>query len=115
MHSSRMRTGRSLPVCCSLLPGGVGGLLRGGVCSGGSAPGGSPCPGGFSLPGDPPCEQNHTHVYKHNLGHNFVAAGKNVTTAGGWSLNEQANRRELMGHGTNILAVGADGDGRLIG
>ena len=34
MHSSRMRTGRSLTVCCSLLP-------RGGVC----------LPGGFSLPG----------------------------------------------------------------
>ena len=36
MHSSRMRTGRSLTVCRSLLPGGVsapggdGGLLRGG-------------------------------------------------------------------------------------
>ena len=37
MHSSRMRTGRSLNVCCSLLPGGVsaqGGvcLVQGGVC-----------------------------------------------------------------------------------
>ena len=30
MHSSRMRTGRSLTVCCSLLPGGV---CSGGVCS----------------------------------------------------------------------------------
>ena len=38
MHSSRMRTGRSLTVCCSLLPGGV--LPAGG---------GSPCQGG--LPG----------------------------------------------------------------
>ena len=37
MHSSRMRTGRSLTVCCSLLPGGV--------CL---VPGGG---GGFSLPG----------------------------------------------------------------
>ena len=36
MHSSRMRTGRSLTVCCSLLPGGEGGM---------------PGPGGFSLPG----------------------------------------------------------------
>ena len=36
MHSSRMRTGRSLTVCCSLLPGGVGGVSA---------------PGGFSLPG----------------------------------------------------------------
>ena len=37
MHSSRMRTGRSLTVCCSLLPGGGGFCSRGegGVCSGG--------------------------------------------------------------------------------
>ena len=72
MHSSRMRTGRSLTVCCSLLLGGVclvggwsawswGGFLPaqgwGGVCLVG---GGSPClgvvclvpggEGGFSLP-----------------------------------------------------------------
>ena len=33
MHSSRMRTGRSLTVCCSLLPGGC--LLWGGAWSGG--------------------------------------------------------------------------------
>ena len=87
MHSSRMRTGRSLTVCCSLLPGGVcllqgvfslprGGLLRGVSAPGGSALGGCllwgggvsalgvvSAQGGFSLPGDPlPCEQNHTHV-----------------------------------------------------
>ena len=43
MHSSRMRTGRSLTVCCSLLPGG------GSVCL---VPGGG-CPwsGGGCLPG----------------------------------------------------------------
>ena len=47
MHSSRMRTGRSLTVCCSLLP-------RGGVCSGGCLlPGGVPGPGG-SAPGGVP-------------------------------------------------------------
>ena len=45
MHSSRMRTGRSLTVCCSLLPGGCllpggGCLLRGVSALGGSAPGG---------------------------------------------------------------------------
>ena len=64
MHSSRMRTGRSLTVCCSLLPGeegclaGLGGfsLVRGGVClvRGVSLPGGvggSPWSGGVSLPG----------------------------------------------------------------
>ena len=44
MHSSRMRTGRSLTICCSLLPG--GGLLWGG----GPAPGGCLLPGGL-LPG----------------------------------------------------------------
>ena len=52
MHSSRMRTGRLLTVCWSVLPG--GGLVRGGApCSGG----GGVCSGGgggFSLPGDPP-------------------------------------------------------------
>ena len=43
MHSSRMRTGRSLTVSCSLLPGGGGwgGAWSGGVCSqGGSWSGG---------------------------------------------------------------------------
>ena len=73
MHSSRMRTGRSLSVFPSLmLPGGGGspcrgGLLPGGilhagvVCSGGSAPGGCLVwegvsgPGGFSMPGGSPC------------------------------------------------------------
>ena len=46
-----MRTGRSLTVCWSLLPGGC--LLRGGVCSGGvSALGGGVCSqGGCLLPG----------------------------------------------------------------
>ena len=53
MHSSRMRTGRSLTVCCSLLPvvgggSGPGGvcLVRGGVCSGGTWSGGVSAPGG---------------------------------------------------------------------
>ena len=61
MHSSRMRTGRSLTVCCSLLPGwgvsGPGGCLVRGV--GGSGPGGRGVsgprrgsgPGGVSGPG----------------------------------------------------------------
>ena len=50
MHSSRMRTGRSLTECCSVLPGGVllgrgGCLVRGGfsLVPGG---GGSPWSGG---------------------------------------------------------------------
>ena len=43
IHSSRMRTGRSLTVCCSLLPGGGGFSLVPG--------GGSTCRGGFSLVG----------------------------------------------------------------
>ena len=46
MHSSRMRTGRSLTVCYSLLPGG-GVLPAGGVWGGGV----SAWLGGFSLPG----------------------------------------------------------------
>ena len=53
MHSSRMRTGRSLTVCCSLLPGGSP-WSGGGVSPwsrGVSLPGGLPGPGGFSLPG----------------------------------------------------------------
>ena len=61
MHSSRMRTGRSLTVCCSLLPGGGGVCLvpGGSAWSGGGfslvwgvlpGPGGVlPGPGGFSL------------------------------------------------------------------
>ena len=67
MHSSRMRTGRSLTVCRSLLPGGGG---RGCVCSGGdllqgvSASGGCLLQGGVCSQGggipvyteaDPPC------------------------------------------------------------
>ena len=47
MHSSRMRTGRSLTACCSLLPGGVLPGL-GGVCL---VPGGFSRPGGGGLPG----------------------------------------------------------------
>ena len=87
MHSSRMRTGRSLTVCCSLLPGGVPGPGGGspwsrgglpgprGVCLvlGGGSPwsrGGSPCQGGFSLPGGgggdrrPPPVNRITHTCK---------------------------------------------------
>ena len=55
MHSSRMRTGRSLTVCCNLLPGGVwsqgvwswGGLVLEGSGLGGSAPGGVWSQGGL--------------------------------------------------------------------
>ena len=47
MHSSRMRTGRSLTVCCSLLPGGGVVCLVQGVCLvwGGGVPG----PGGVGV------------------------------------------------------------------
>ena len=64
MHSSRMRTGRSLTVCCSLLPGGGGGVClvwgevvsawSGGVLPAWGGPpcsGGSPCSWGGCLPG----------------------------------------------------------------
>ena len=54
MHSSRMRTGRSLTVCCSLLRGrGVSAWSQGGLPGprGFSLPRGClPGPGGFSLP-----------------------------------------------------------------
>ena len=64
-----MRTGRSLTVCCSLLPG-RGGLPGpwGGVClvlggvSAWSRGGGSPCQGG--LPRDPPPVNRITHTCK---------------------------------------------------
>ena len=46
MHSSRMRTGRLLTVCRSLLPGGWGVSALGGVCLGVSGPGGCLVPGG---------------------------------------------------------------------
>ena len=132
MHSSRMRTGRSLTVCrgCASFPGGggmppSGGDPSQGVASylgGASFPGGCfllrqvpPCWGGASfrvgvppswgvlpsrgwccfLPGgcllsgemppsqhalrqSPPCEQNDRQVQKYYLGHNFIAAGKNL-------------------------------------
>ena len=53
MHSSRMRTGRSLTVCCSLLPGGGGAWSGAGLLWGGGAwsGGGLPSPGGWSAPG----------------------------------------------------------------
>ena len=53
MHSSRMRTGRSLTVCWSLFPGREGGgrgvcvsSSQGGVCSGGVSAPGDICSGG---------------------------------------------------------------------
>ena len=73
MHSSRMRTGRSLTVCWSLLPGGGGvwsgeGVVLGGVCgpggwsrgvwSGGVWSWGVSLPGGgVSLPETPPVDR----------------------------------------------------------
>ena len=51
MHSSRMRTGRSLTVCRSLLPGGGCLLLGVGVCSGGCVLRGV-CSRRCLLPGD---------------------------------------------------------------
>ena len=92
MHSSRMRTGRSLTICCSLLPGrggsawsGGGGVClvrggcclpgpRGGVCLvrgvsawswGGCLPGpGGVLPDGGGLPGAPPPVNRITHTCK---------------------------------------------------
>ena len=76
MHFSRMRTGRSLTVCRSLLPRGR------------YAPGGGWCLfRGVSTPGrgvcacwdtSPPREQNDKQVQKYYLGHNFVVTGKKI-------------------------------------
>ena len=79
MHSSRMRTGRSLTVCWRLLPGG-GGSGPGGR---GSGPGGSDLvPGGsqHALRQNPPPVDRHTPV-KTLPWPNFVAAGKNIPFA----------------------------------
>ena len=103
MHSSRMRTGRSLTVCQSLLPGGAcsqggawsqgcawsrgcllpGGPALGGLLLGEPGPRGVPGPRGCLVPGrggipacteaDPPREQNDRQVQKYSE----VAAGKN--------------------------------------
>ena len=66
MHSSRMRTGRSLTVCWSLLLGGGMSGLEGGVCSqeggcllpeGGVSGLGGVCSQGVSAPGGCVCSQ----------------------------------------------------------
>ena len=85
MHSSRMRTGRSLTVCWRLLPGGRGGAWSGGVWSGGSGA----WSGGVCLvwgvgrvvsqhaePPPPPVDR-HTPV-KTLPWPKFVAAGKDI-------------------------------------
>ena len=78
MHSSRMRTGRLLTVCRSLLRGGgllpgVSALLwGGGVCSWEVGVGFCGIPA-YTEADTPPCEQNDKQVQKYYLGHNFVA------------------------------------------
>ena len=92
MHSSRMRTGRSLTVCCSVLPGG-GGVCSGGlpgprgrgggdgVCSGGvpglggSALGGVSALGGCLLWGGSPCPETPRPVNR------ITHTCKNITLA----------------------------------
>ena len=93
MHSSRMRTGRSLTVCWRLLPGGgclpgPGGCLLGPVGSAWSGGGGSLVPGGSAQSGGglglashhalrqtpPPWTESQTPV-KTLPWPNFVAAG----------------------------------------
>ena len=92
MHSSRMRTGRSLTVCYSLLPGGGGVCSRGGAWSGGSPWGGGAWSGGVSALGgwasqhalrqtpSPPVDR-HTLV-KTLPWPNLVKAGKNIRQSG---------------------------------
>ena len=60
-----MRTACAMTISPSMLCAGGGCLLQGwGVCSRGAAPGG----GYPSIHwGRPPCEQNHTRLWKHNL------------------------------------------------
>ena len=89
MHSSRMRTGRSLTVCWILLLGGGvcsqgGCLLLGGVVS---APGECLLPGGGSAPGGciPACTEADTPLLTESQTpvktlpwNNFVGAGKHA-------------------------------------
>ena len=87
MHSSRMRTGRSLTVCWRLLPGGgcllpggVGGSGLGGVCSGGgvwSGPGGVVSGHTLRQTPSPPLWTESQMPLKTLPWPNFVAAGKN--------------------------------------
>ena len=110
MHSSRMRTGRSLTVCRSLLPGGAG---PGGVWSGGvSAPRGGllpegglvcslggvysrgVCSGGVvvsqhALRQNPPWTESQTPV-KTLPWPNFVAAGNKCTNPS-FSLSQHSS------------------------
>ena len=95
MHSSRMRTGRSLTVCRNLLPGVGVSASGGGVCSQGvSAPGGCLPPGdggvcsqGMSaLGGIPACTEADTPPLTESQmpvktlpWPNFVAAGNYKT------------------------------------
>ena len=81
MHSSRMRTGRSLTVCCSLLPG--GGVLPAGRAGGSPwSGGGLPGPGGFSLLGG--CLPGPGGVLP--AGGVSLVLGGGVLPAGGFSL-----------------------------
>ena len=69
--SSRMRSARTLTVSPSMLCG------RGVSAPGGSSPGGV-CSWGGGIPActeaDPPCEQNHTRLWKHNLAQTSLRA-----------------------------------------
>ena len=71
MHSSRMRTGRSLTVCWRLLPGGC--ACRGVYLPGGVPAQGGTCPGGVYLPGG-------------YLPWGVPARGVGVSGLGGWGV-----------------------------
>ena len=115
MHSSRMRTGRSLTVYCSLLPGG------GVPGPGGAGPGGCLLPGGVSGGGVsqhalrqtplPPVDR-HTLV-KTLPWPNFVAAGKKEFKTNPASKLEEtnycdcsivSNTEKLNGH-SNLIEI----------
>ena len=83
MHSSRMRTGRSLTICCSLLPGGGVCSGGGGVCSGGwsCSRGGVPGPGGVCL------------VRGEVMLPGGCAWSRGVSALGGWQYSQHALRQ----------------------
>ena len=110
MHSSRMRTGRSLTVCCSVLPGGVllgaGGYLPG--------PGGSPWSGGggFSLLGGSPWSGGGVCLVQGVLlgPGGVLLVSRGVLPAGGVVLPVGGSPWSGEGGGVSLVPGGFSGD-----
>ena len=122
MHSSRMRTGRSLTVCCRLLPGvGRGFSLPGGCLPGPgggfSLPGGGasawrgvPGPGGFLVQGGSPCRGEGVGVCLVPRGGGLPGpGGGGVLPARGVCLAGGAWSRGVPGSGGFSLPGGGGG------